>query len=967
MTPKNESRSMTRSAPRMHLVACLLALLLGEACGSKGTDAPAPPPPTPPPPQNVLKEVFVAPGGLPGNPGTLSAPTTLEGAQALVRQTPRTAPGILRVTLRGGRYLRSSTFALTSVDSGSASNPVEYAAYAGETPRLAGGVTLDPQALRLADSTDPNWARLDSTARPFIRVADLGAYRTVLGSLASRIAGNGEVNRAMEAFADGRPLTLARYPKAVDAEAVNLAPPATLRVTGTLTPDATGDYAYKGTDALGRPYYQMLKAGDVWSIAASAASADWYVSNRRDLGGSGPSAAWGSWETFAGPAGTFPPFSGASGKAFIAPADGTRPMPGFMLIRSTNGTTLITAPEARMSRWHADEAMYFGEGYYAWAASHCALSAIDPVAGTLQLASTPLYGLREGHPFFLYNLLEELTDPGDFFIDRVNARLYLRPPSDALPGELLLSTLATPVLSLRGVNHVTWSGVSFEAAQGNLVDAQTCSQVTFSHCRFLNAGGWGLLLGGTGNHVDGCELAYLGKGGLWACGGSRPTLTDSGTVVENCDIHHFSRLFWTYQPGIQLTSIGYTPFNDDCSGLTVQHNEIHHAPHQAIAYQGNNHTFRYNLIHHVCQWTNDAGAVYTQRDWASQGNLFQFNLIRQGGGPFGTWTPALYLDTGGSGLTIEGNIFYQAGPTLAIQLTPFYEFCEPDILAMVAEKQDLLVDHGGKNHDYNFYRFAGVAMVGDKGTHVDEAAPVVPASQIYSYAENQTLGDVVATVAASDDIGVTGYQIVGGTGQGNARPISGTGPHSGAVLQDLELSLSRRALSSRAKRPGMRLLRTARANRGSDASNRSDRQSRQQNAPARQRKQNQSDAGEQVRFERSKALELVVWLATHRDRPTRTRARTALWELDVRDATFATVIAGMWPVPADNEANIAWVRDYYEATALLSEAGGYINFMSGDDQDRIRANYRGNYDGLVETKRKYDPDNLFHVNQNIGP
>ncbi len=86
-----------------------------------------------------------------------------------------------------------------------------------------------------------------------------------------------------------------------------------------------------------------------------------------------------------------------------------------------------------------------------------------------------------------------------------------------------------------------------------------------------------------------------------------------------------------------------------------------------------------------------------------------------------------------------------------------------------------------------------------------------------------------------------------------------------------------------------------------------------------------------------------------------------------RDATFATVIAGMWPDPADNDANIAWVRDYYDATAPLSEEGGYVNFMSGDDQERIKANYGGNYDRLVDVKRKYDPDNLFHLNQNIRP
>jgi FAD/FMN-containing dehydrogenase len=86
-----------------------------------------------------------------------------------------------------------------------------------------------------------------------------------------------------------------------------------------------------------------------------------------------------------------------------------------------------------------------------------------------------------------------------------------------------------------------------------------------------------------------------------------------------------------------------------------------------------------------------------------------------------------------------------------------------------------------------------------------------------------------------------------------------------------------------------------------------------------------------------------------------------------RDANFATVIAGMWPDPKENEANTTWVRDYYAATAPLSEEGGYINFMAADDQERIRANYGGNYDRLVEVKKAYDPANLFHVNQNIKP
>ena len=66
----------------------------------------------------------------------------------------------------------------------------------------------------------------------------------------------------------------------------------------------------------------------------------------------------------------------------------------------------------------------------------------------------------------------------------------------------------------------------------------------------------------------------------------------------------------------------------------------------------------------------------------------------------------------------------EACPTLAIQLTPDFEFCERDLLTMVAEKADLLVDHGGKDNEYNFYRLAGVDMVGGKGTHIGEAKPV---------------------------------------------------------------------------------------------------------------------------------------------------------------------------------------------------------------------------------------------------
>jgi len=87
-----------------------------------------------------------------------------------------------------------------------------------------------------------------------------------------------------------------------------------------------------------------------------------------------------------------------------------------------------------------------------------------------------------------------------------------------------------------------------------------------------------------------------------------------------------------------------------------------------------------------------------------------------------------------------------------------------------------------------------------------------------------------------------------------------------------------------------------------------------------------------------------------------------------RDKTFSPVIVGIWPDPADNEANIRWVREYYDAIHPHSGTeGGYVNFMSDDDDHRAADNYGANYDRLAAVKATYDPDNLFHVNQNIAP
>jgi hypothetical protein len=86
-----------------------------------------------------------------------------------------------------------------------------------------------------------------------------------------------------------------------------------------------------------------------------------------------------------------------------------------------------------------------------------------------------------------------------------------------------------------------------------------------------------------------------------------------------------------------------------------------------------------------------------------------------------------------------------------------------------------------------------------------------------------------------------------------------------------------------------------------------------------------------------------------------------------RDATYAMVIVGVDPDPANNEKITSWTKQYWEAIHPYSAGGAYVNFMMEEGDDRVKATYGDNYERLVEVKNKYDPDNLFRVNQNIVP
>ena len=84
-----------------------------------------------------------------------------------------------------------------------------------------------------------------------------------------------------------------------------------------------------------------------------------------------------------------------------------------------------------------------------------------------------------------------------------------------------------------------------------------------------------------------------------------------------------------------------------------------------------------------------------------------------------------------------------------------------------------------------------------------------------------------------------------------------------------------------------------------------------------------------------------------------------------RDAKFVMNVHGWWDSASQDEKGIAWSRAFFQAAAPYASAGAYVNFMTAEESDRVAAAYGSNYARLLQVKKRYDPENIFHLNQNI--
>jgi len=310
----------------------------------------------------------------------------------------------------------------------------------------------------------------------------------------------------------------------------------------------------------------------------------------------------------------------------------------------------------RPARWLRAPAVWL-HGYWCfdWCAETIRIKAIDPDARHISFVQAHCYGLGSGNPgprrFYATNLLEELDQPGEYYLDSKSSRLYFWPPGPLDDATIVLSTLADPVITVNDACFVTLQGLTVAACAGNGIEIHAGRACQIAACHVFNTGHNGIVVDGGRDHtVVACDIHDTGTAGLRLSGGDRKTLTPSGHQALNNHLFRVSRRQRTHANHVHLAGVG----------IRLAHNLIHHAPHQAIGLAGNDHVIEFNEIHHTGMETDDCGACYMGRNPSERGSVLRYNFWHHIGSTRAHGSCAVYFDDGAGGQTVFGNVFHRA-------------------------------------------------------------------------------------------------------------------------------------------------------------------------------------------------------------------------------------------------------------------------------------------------------------------
>ena len=342
-----------------------------------------------------------------------------------------------------------------------------------------------------------------------------------------------------------------------------------------------------GSDSLSRVIYMAEKDADV-RLSGGKKLSNWtLVSDKDVLGQLNPAARDKIYQTDLSTAGINDFGSPAGGGAELFFNDkpmwiSRYPNKGFVKItgilnedpvdvRGTKGdkTGKFIYDDPQISLWKNEkDAWVHGYWFWDWSEQRHKIAKIVTEKKIIEV-DTPYhnYGYRTGQWFYGFNLLSEIDEPGEYYIDRTKGILYFYPPSDIEKGVAFIS-LRKNIIDMNNVSFLTVKGFVIEGSRETAVRMKECKNSLIVACTIRNVGDWAVTInGGIGNGVAGCD------------------------------------------------------------------------------------------IYDACYESNDAGAIYTGRNWTMRGNMIRYNYLHDISGFEGKGCVGIYLDDAFSSAEITGNVF----------------------------------------------------------------------------------------------------------------------------------------------------------------------------------------------------------------------------------------------------------------------------------------------------------------------
>lgn len=292
------------------------------------------------------------------------------------------------------------------------------------------------------------------------------------------------------------------------------------------------------------------------------------------------------------------------------------------------GTFKFPAGDTHPAKWNLENGVWI-HGFWAcdWASDSLKLDKIDlntramTTKGIHTLGIGPMNHVKhEPRRYFVYNTLDELDAPGEWYVDREERILYYY-PREGETGDLLLVNHEAPIMVVNGAQFLTLENISFKCNTDTAAKFIDCDDLVLDRVSVLFATRLGIeVRGGKNALIRKCRSYMTGGNGFNVEGGNRKTLEKCNHRITECD---FSR------PGRIVSNASALRFAG--CGITLDHCYIHDAPYIGVTYGGNDHILEYNEVAFCMMESGDGGGFYTGRDWCSQGTVVRYNYLHHFG------------------------------------------------------------------------------------------------------------------------------------------------------------------------------------------------------------------------------------------------------------------------------------------------------------------------------------------------